>query len=241
MRRLGLLGGMSWESTTPYYVHINRFVARYLGGLRSADLVLRSVDFGPIEQMQREDRWDEAGGVLAEAARGLERAGAEAVLLCCNTMHKVAPAIEAAIDVPFLHIADAVADEAARRGIGRATLVGTAYTMESAFIRDRLAKAGLEVDVPAAAHRDAVHRIIYQELCRGVVTDDARRHMRELATESHRGGSGALVLGCTELAMLTEGGVWPLPMLDSAEIHARSAAAWSLGVSPALAEGAAIS
>src|SRR5690348_14087259 len=174
MKRIGLLGGMSWESSAEYYRLINELVRERLGGLHSADCVLRSVDFAEIEELQTAGRWDEAGVLLAGAAGELQAAGAELLVLCTNTMHKVADAVEAAIDIPLVHLADTTAAAAREQGLSRVGLLGTAFTMEQDFYRDRLASHGLDVVVPEAEDRALVHRVIYDELCLGVVRPASR-------------------------------------------------------------------
>src|ERR1700742_3476793 len=169
MLRIGLLGGMSWESTIEYYRLVNELTAQRLGGLHSADCLLRSVDFADIEILQREDRWDEAADILAREARTLQDAGAELLVLCTNTMHRLAPQITAAIEIPFIHIADTTAQAVERAGLTRVGLLATAYTMEQEFYVGRLREHGLEVMVPGAADRRIVHDVIYDQLCRGIV------------------------------------------------------------------------
>ncbi|MGN6153495.1 MAG: aspartate/glutamate racemase family protein [Lysobacteraceae bacterium] len=228
MKTLGLLGGMSWESTVPYYRIVNERVRDRLGGLHSAKLVLHSVDFAEIEVLQHAGRWDEAGAVLADAARGLRAAGADAIVLCTNTMHRVAPAIEAAIDVPLLHIADATATRIGAAGIERVALLGTRFTMEQAFYRDRIEAAGIGVIVPDADDRERVHRVIYDELCLGRVYDTSRQAYRDIiATLVARGAQG-VILGCTEIGLLVGKGDAAVPMFDTTRLHAEAAAGWAL-------------
>ncbi len=175
MKTLGLLGGMSWESTVPYYRTINQVVGRRLGGLHSAKILLHSFDFEPIEQLQHAGDWDACGDLLLDAARGLQAAGAEGMLICTNTMHRVAEQVEAGIDVPLLHIADATADAVRQAGLRRVGLLGTQFTMEQAFYRGRLETLhGLEVRIPGEAERQRVHQVIYDELCRGQILDGSR-------------------------------------------------------------------
>jgi aspartate racemase len=229
MRRIGLLGGMSWESTALYYRRINQLVAERRGGLHSAELVLVSVDFAPIEALQRTGRWDEAGQRLARAAGQLERAGAGALVLCTNTMHRVAHVIEAAITIPLLHIADATALAITAAGHRRVGLLGTRFTMEQAFYRGRLRdRFGLEVLTPEAEARAAVHRIIYEELCRGILREESRALYRRVITELHARGAEALILGCTEIGLLVTAADAPVPLHDTTELHARRAVDWAL-------------
>jgi len=225
MKVAGLLGGMSWESTIPYYRRINQAVRERLGGLHSAPLVLYSVDFEPIEVLQREGRWEEAGATLARAAVALERAGAEFLVLCTNTMHKVAPAIEAAAGIPLLHIADATATAVRRAGVGAVGLLGTRFTMEQEFYVGRLRERhGLEVLVPGPADRAEVHRVIYEELCMGEVRDASRAAYEAVIGQLVDRGAEGIILGCTEIAMLVAPGRVAVPVFDTTEIHARAAA-----------------
>ena len=224
MKRIGLLGGMSWESSAVYYRLVNEAVRRELGGLHSADCVLRSVDFADVEQLQRDGRWDDAAALLAAEARALQAAGAELLVLCTNTMHKVADAVQDAIGVPLLHLADATADAVRAAGITRVGLLGTAYTMEQDFYRDRLATHGLEVLVPDADDRAEVHRTIYDELCRGEVLDESHRtHLAIIERLRARGAEG-IILGCTELELLLDPDAdGSVPLFATTRIHARAA------------------
>ena len=228
MRTLGLLGGMSWESTLPYYRIVNERVRDRLGGLHSARLVLYSVDFAQIEAMQMRGEWDEAGRVLADAAAALERAGAQALVICTNTMHCVLDAIEAAISVPVLHIADATAQRVRVAGISRIGLLGTRFTMEQDFYRGRLEQHALEVLVPDADGRDAVHRIIYDELCLGVVREESRVAYRKVMADLVARGAQGIILGCTEIGLLVGESDVSVATFDTARIHAEAAADWAL-------------
>ena len=224
MKRIGLLGGMSWESTAVYYRFVNEAVRDRLGGLHSADCVLRSVDFSEIEDLQRTGRWDAAGERLAAEAVALVAAGAELIVLCTNTMHKVAGAIVEAVDVPFVHIADATA--AAVRAAGAATvgLLATAYTMEQDFYVGRLRERhGLEVLVPGRDDRRLVHDVIYRELCVGVVDDGSRREYRRIMAELADRGAEAILLGCTEIDLLIGPDDVELPAFDTTRLHAERA------------------
>ena len=223
MKRIGLIGGMSWESTALYYRLLNQGVAARLGGLHSADLVLASVDFAPIARLQADGRWDEAGGVLAERARQLEAAGAELLVLCTNTMHQVAPAIEAAVTVPLLHIIDVTAAAARKAGLRRLGLLATGFTMGQPFYRDRLATHDLDAIVPDAAGRELVHRIIYDELCRGVITEDSRRQVRAVVEDLVARGADGISLGCTEIELLVGPADSPVPVLPTTALHAAAA------------------
>ncbi|WP_309646461.1 aspartate/glutamate racemase family protein [Phenylobacterium sp.] len=217
MRTLGLIGGMSAESTTTYYQALNRRVRERLGGLHSAQLVLWSVDFAPIAQMQADGDWDGAGAALAEAATRLEGAGAEAILVCTNTMHKVAPAIEAATGVPLIHIGDATALAVRARGGARPLLLATRFTMEQDFYKDRLRARGVEALVPDQADRDRLHAIIYDELCQGMVESRSKREV--LAMIAKAAGADSVIFGCTEVGLLLSQADVELPVIDSTLVH----------------------
>jgi aspartate racemase len=220
MKRIGLLGGMSWESTALYYRLLNEGVAERLGGLHSADCVMVSVDFAGIARLQAEGRWDEAGQLLAREARTLQTAGAEVLLLCTNTMHKVADQIQAATDVPLLHIADVTAAAAHKAGLTRVGLLATGFTMEQRFHRDRLESHGLQILVPEAPGRDLVHSVIYQELCRGIFTDSSRAHVRGVIDDLVANGAEGIILGCTEIELLISASDSPVPVLPTTLLHA---------------------
>ena len=227
MKRIGILGGMSWESSAEYYRLINEGVRERLGGLHSAELLLRSVDFEPVERLQHAGAWEELGKLLAEAARELEWGGAEGILLATNTMHKVADAIESATELPFLHIADATAERLRREGVRRVGLLGTAFTMEEPFYRRRLEERyGLEVLVPEAPGRERVHRVIYDELCLGITREESRRAYLEIVEELARRGAEAVILGCTEIGLLIRDGDASVPLYDTTRIHAEAAVEW---------------
>lgn len=229
MRTLGLLGGMSWESTLPYYRIVNERVRDRLGGLHSAKLVLHSVDFAEIEELQRRADWDAGGAMLADAARGLRAAGAEAIVLCTNTMHRVAPAIEQAVDIPLLHIADATAARIRAVGLERVGLLGTRFTMEMDFYRSRIEAAGIAVSVPGAAQRNTVDRIIYEELCQGRILEASREAYRGIIAGLVKAGAQGVILGCTEIGLLVGPEDAAVPLFDTARIHAEAAADWALG------------
>ena len=230
MKTLGLMGGMSWESTVPYYRLINEGIKARLGGLHSARLVLYSVDFAEIEQLQSAGRWAEAGRMLAQAAQALQAAGAQGLVLCTNTMHKVADAIASAVDLPLIHIADATAQAVRSAGLQRVGLLGTRFTMEQDFYKARLQKAfGLEVLVPDPAGRDEVHRIIYQELCLGQVHDASRDAYRRVMNELAEQGAQGIILGCTEIGLLVDANDSPVPLFDTTALHAQAAVDWMLG------------
>jgi aspartate racemase len=229
MKTIGLIGGMSWESTVHYYRIVNETMKQRLGGLHSAKVVLVSVEFHQMEQLQRAGDWATAGEILADAARALQAAGAECMVLCTNTMHLVAEAIEAAADIPLLHIADATAQDIKRRGMSKVGLLGTRFTMEQPFYRDRLSnRHGIEVLVPEADDRQIVHRVIYDELCLGKVLDDSRDEYRRIIKRLVDQGAQGIILGCTEISMLVGASDSPVPVFDTTEIHARSAADWAL-------------
>ncbi len=230
MKTLGLLGGMSWESTVPYYRIINETVRERLGGLHSARLVLYSVDFHAIERLQHAGAWDDAGRMLADAARSLEAAGAQGLALCTNTMHRVAPAIESAVTIPLLHIADPTAAAIRRAGLTTVGLLGTRFTMEQDFYRGRLTdRHGLTIILPDAADREIVHRVIYEELCRGAIRAESRAQYRAILQRLVEAGAEGLILGCTEIALLVGPADAPVPLFDTTALHARAAAAWALG------------
>jgi aspartate racemase len=225
MKTIGLIGGMSWESTIPYYREINATIKARLGGLHSAKLILYSVDFHEIERLQHAGDWDAAGTLLAHAANALETAGADFLVLATNTMHKVAPAIEAAVKIPLLHIADATADEIERAGYTTVGLLGTRFTMEQAFYKDRLSEShGLAVLTSDAADRDIVHRVIYDELCLGKIQDSSRAEFRRIMASLIARGAQAIILGCTEIGLLVGSADCAVPQFDTAAIHARRAA-----------------
>ncbi len=230
MKTIGLLGGMSWESTANYYRLINEGVKRRLGGLQSAQIVLYSVNFGPIETLQHAGDWVATARILARAARQVEAGGADFLLICTNTMHKVAADIEAAIDIPLVHIADATAEALQRRGVGTVGLLGTAFTMEQAFYSGRLnERFGIEVLVPPAAERKIVHDVIYGELCLGKVRDASRDRYLSIIDALAGRGAEAVVLGCTEIGMLVTAEFTDVPLVDTTALHAAKAVELALG------------
>ena len=231
MRTIGLLGGMSWESTALYYRIANELVRERLGGLASASLLVRSLDFRAVRECQLEDRWDDAAALLAAEAQALESAGAELVLLCTNYMHRTAPAIEAALSVPFLHIADPVAAAAPGPTIG---LLGTAGTVRAPFLRERLGAAGLTVLVPPEDDVDRVDAAIFDELCRGVLSDATRADLRSVVRRLVERGADAVALCCTELELLLGPGDSPVPLLPSARLHVTAAVDAALAPRPAV-------
>ncbi|GAB3478294.1 aspartate/glutamate racemase family protein [Amycolatopsis cihanbeyliensis] len=232
MKTIGLLGGMSWESSAEYYRLLNEFVRDTLGGLHSARCVLYSVDFAEIERMQAEASWDEAGKVLLAAGTALRRAGAEVLVLCTNTMHKVADVLAEGLDIPLLHLADACADAIIRSGIERVGLLGTGFTMAQPFYRDRLAAHGLEVLVPAEEDRERVHRIIYDELVRGVVTEESRQAYREVMGRLAERGARGMIYGCTEIELLVGPRDSPVPTFPTTRLHVAAAAGYAVGTAP---------
>jgi len=229
MKTIGLLGGMSWESTVPYYRVINQTVNERLGGLHSAKVILYSVDFHEIEQLQHAGEWQETGRILAAAAQSLQAAGADFLVLCTNTMHKVSQQIESAVDIPLLHIADATAQEIRCAGIRVVGLLGTRFTMEQNFYRGRLQQEhGLRVLTPGERDREVIHRVIYEELCLGKVFDESRQEYVRVIKDLADQGAEGIILGCTEIAMLVGPQDAPVAMFDTTDIHARKAVDWAL-------------
>lgn len=223
MRTIGLLGGMSWESTAEYHRLLNEGVRDRLGGLHSARLVLSSVDFAEVEAMQAEGRWEDAAELLAGLARGVESAGADLLLLCTNTMHKVADAVQAAVGIPLLHLADATGHAVRRTDLSRVGLLGTAFTMEQDCYRDRLASPGIEVLVPEAQQRALVHRVIYDELCLGEVREDSRTAYLAVIDDLVVRGAQGIVLGCTEIELLVRGQDTDVPLFPTPRLHVEAA------------------
>lgn len=223
MKTIGLLGGMSWESTALYYRYINEGVRERLGGLHSARIAMVSVDFEQIERLQHQDDWKGTADILCDAARRIELAGADLLLICTNTMHRVAPEIEAAIDIPLLHLADATAAAIRRRDIATVGLLGTRFTMEQAFYRERLEQQGLRVLTPSGAERELIHRTIYEELCLGRIEAQSRTEFLRIIDTLQTAGAEGIVLGCTEIAMLVEQCHTGVPLFDTTRIHAEAA------------------
>lgn len=228
MKTIGLLGGMSWESTALYYQQLNKMVHGKLGKLHSAKVIINSVDFEEIAALQAKGLWQEAGAYLAEQALNLEKAGAECILVCTNTMHKIAPQIEDAITVPFIHIADATAKEILSQDIGKVALLGTAFTMEQDFYKARLQEHGIDVIIPNEADRKIVHRIIYEELCLGVINPDSRQKYETIVEALIAEGAEGIILGCTEICMLIGEVQFSVPLFDTTTIHAKEAVSFSL-------------
>jgi aspartate racemase len=224
VKTIGVIGGMSWESSLLYYKLINEGVAARLGGLHSARLVLWSVDFAPVARMQAEGRWDDAGDLLAGAAASVERAGADLLVLATNTMHRVAARVQAAVSIPLLHIADPTAAAIRARGLGRVGLLGTRFTMEEPFYRRRLEEThGLEVLVPPPDDRALVHRVIYDELCLGKIDDGSRAAYRRVAASLVAAGAEGVIFGCTEIGMLLGAADVEVPTFDTTALHALAA------------------
>ena len=230
MKTIGLIGGMSWESTIPYYRTINETVKQRLGGLHSAKIVLYSVDFHEIEQLQRSGDWQRAGELLAQAAQTLARAGANCIVLCTNTMHKVAPQIEAAVGIPLLHIADATGQAIRRAGLNKVALLGTRFTMEQDFYKQRLSERhAIDVVVPNEMEREVVHRVIYQELCLGQIQPESRAAYRRIMQRLvEQEAAQAIILGCTEISLLVDQSDASVPLFDTTAIHAQAAAEFAL-------------
>jgi len=230
MKTIGLLGGMSWESSAHYYRAINEGVKNALGNLHSAKIAMYSVDFAPIEKLQHEGDWAGAASILSEAARNIESAGADFLLICTNTMHKVAPEIAQAIDIPVLHIADATAEVLLQKGIKRVGLLGTAFTMEQDFYKDRLSdKYGLDVLAPGKEDRELVHRVIYRELCLGKIDNRSRAEYLRIIDQLAIQGAEGVILGCTEIGMLVSQEDTAVPLFDTTAIHAAKAVEFAIG------------
>jgi aspartate racemase len=230
MKTIGLIGGMSWESSLEYYRILNELVKERLGGLHSAKCVLVSVDFAEIEPLQHQERWTEQAQMMVAAAQNVERAGADFVLLCTNTMHKLAEDIQAAIHIPFLHIADATARKIKGMGIRKVGLLGTRFTMEQDFYRLRLEeKHHLSVLIPGEQQREVVHRIIYQELCLGVIKEESRLQYARVIQELVHSGAQGIILGCTEIELLVKPEDSPVQIFPTTRIHAEAAVDYALG------------
>lgn len=228
MKKIGLIGGMSWESTTLYYQWINREVQKRLGGLHSAKIIVTSVDFAEIEKMQSQGDWDLAAKVLADEAKALENAGADCVVLCTNTMHKLAKEIEDAVSIPFIHIAKATGEAILAENITHVALLGTAFTMEQEFYKSRLEEMGISVMIPDERDRKVVHEIIYQELCRGMILESSKRTYCEIVEKLIAQGAQGVILGCTEITMLIGDVKFSIPTFDTTHLHALKAVDFSL-------------
>lgn len=232
-RVIGLIGGMSWESSAEYYRLINQAVRDRLGGLRSARCLMWSFDFGEIEALQHAGRWDDATALLIDAAQRLERGGADVFLICTNTMHKMAGPVAAAVGIPFLHIADPTAEQVVAAGFTRVALLGTAFTMEEDFYKGRLRdRFGLEVLIPDADDRALIHSVIYDELVQGVVNQASRAAFRTIIARLIEQGAEAVILGCTEIMLLVKAEDSAVPLFDTTTLHAEAAVAWAIGAPP---------
>lgn len=231
MKTIGLIGGMSWESTIPYYRIINEVVRDNLGGLHSAKIILYSIDFHVIEQLQNSGNWEKAGEILTTAALTLQSAGAELLVLCTNTMHKVANNIESATDVPLVHIADATGQEIKRNAIQTVGLLGTRFTMEQEFYRDRLTKHhGIDVIIPGNEDRRIIHKVIYDELCQGKINDDSKNEYVRIMQQLVNDGVQGIILGCTEISLLVGQQDSIVPVFDTTRLHAQTVAIMSIAV-----------
>ncbi len=228
MKTIGLIGGMSWESTQFYYRQINEDIRSRLGGLHSAQIILYSVDFAPIEQLQHSGDWEATAEILSGAAQSLEAGGADFFLICTNTMHRVATQVKARVQIPLLHIADATAQTLLAEGIKKVGLLGTAFTMEQAFYRDRVSDFGIDVVVPEATQRQQVHDIIYQELCLGQILTPSKQVYLNIINDLQQTGCEAIILGCTEICMLVDQQDTNIKLYDTTAIHARQAVDWAL-------------
>ncbi len=228
MRVVGLIGGMSWESSAEYYRIINETVRDRLGPLYSAKSLMYTVNFHEIEAMQHAGRWDEAAKVLVDAARRLERGGADCIVICTNTMHKLARQVEASVTIPLIHIADATAQKIRAAKLKKVGLLGTAFTMEQDFYKERLREFGLEVVVPDASDRQAVHRIIYDELCQGKVLSTSKAHYVRIMNGLVERGAEGMILGCTEIMLLVSQADSPVPIFDTTTLHAHAAVDFAL-------------
>jgi aspartate racemase len=229
MKTIGLLGGMTWHSTVEYYRLINRNVQDRLGGNHSARCILYSVEFAEVETLQETGGWEALSGFMAEAAKRIEQAGADFLLICANTMHRAAPAVEAAISIPLLHIGDAAAAEIRKQRLQTVGLLGTRFTMEQDFYRDRLEQRhGLRVLIPEEGERTVIHDIIYRELGRGVISEASQDVYLSVIRNLHLRGAEAVILGCTEIPLLVRPGDYPLPLLDTTALHAAAAVEWAL-------------
>jgi len=229
VKTIGLVGGMSWESTSEYYCIINEAIRDKLGGLHSAEIVLYSVDFQGIEQLQHEGKWDEAANLMIDAARRVERGGADFVVICTNTMHKMANEVAANINIPLLHIADATAEKIVSLGFKKIALLGTKFTMEQDFYKGCLAKKhGLDVLIPDEAGRQVIHDIIYKELCLGKTENSSREQLKVIIENLIDDGAQGIILGCTELPLLIKQHDCPVPLFDTTKIHAQAAVEYAL-------------
>ena len=229
MKTIGLIGGMSWESTQEYYRILNEETKRALGGFHSAPCILYSVDFAEIEKLQHEDRWEELTGIMVRAARTLENAGADFILICTNTMHKMADDVQKSINVPLLHLVDATAERIRQDELRKIGLLGTKFTMEQDFYKGRLSdRFGIEVIIPGNEEREFIHQVIYNELCLGVVNQTSKERFLEIIRNLISQGAEGIILGCTEIPLLVSQADIPVPIFDTTEIHAKAAVAFAL-------------
>lgn len=228
MKTIGLIGGMSWESTVTYYEIINRTIKEKLGGLHSGKLVLFSVDFQEIEECQAKGEWNKSAKILTEAAQSLEKAGADFIVICTNTMHKIAPDIQKNINIPILHIAEATADELDKKEIKKVALLGTKYTMEQDFYKNKLIDRGIEVVIPDVEDRAEVNRVIYEELCLGKILPASKKRFLDIMDKLAKNGAQGVILGCTEIGLLVQQKDTEISLFDTAAIHAESAALKSI-------------
>ena len=228
MKTIGLIGGMSWESTVTYYQLINEAVKQALGGLHSAKILLYSVDFAEIEEYQAKGLWAESAEVLAQAAENLEKAGADFLLICTNTMHKVAPQVQSRVSIPLIHIAEATAETLKAAGITTVGLLGTKYTMTQDFYKQKLIDAGISVVIPDEQGVELVNRVIYDELCLGIIKEDSRQQFVSVIEDLRSRGAQGVILGCTEIGLLISQADTALPVFDTTKIHAEAAAAYAL-------------
>lgn len=228
MKTIGLIGGMSWESTVTYYQLINETVKKELGGLHSAKILLYSVDFAEIEEYQAKGQWDKSGEILGQVAANLEQAGADFIVICTNTMHKVVPQIQKKIRIPVLHIAEATAEVLKEKGIDKVGLLGTKYTMTQNFYKNKLLDAGIEVVIPDACDVETVNDVIYQELCLGVIREDSKQKFVQIIEKLREDGAQGVILGCTEIGLLIRQADTSLPVFDTTQIHAERAAIYAM-------------
>ena len=228
MKTIGLIGGMSWESTVTYYQIVNETVKQELGGLHSAKVLLYSVDFSEIEEYQAKGEWEKSAKVLTQAAINLEKAGADYIVICTNTMHKVAPEIHKAISIPIIHIAEATADELKKQGITKVGLLGTKYTMTQDFYKNKLLDADIDVVIPNDEGVEIINHIIYDELCLGIISEESKQKYLSVIAELEKKGAQGVILGCTEIGLLIQQKDTKLPLFDTAQIHATKAALFSI-------------
>jgi aspartate racemase len=232
VRKLGMIGGTSWFSTAMYYEQINRGVARRLGGLSSAPLLIESLNLAPVAALELANEWDQVAEIVTDSARRLKGAGAEGLLLCSNTLHKVAEAVSAAVSIPLIHIGDVAAEKLAADGVKRAGLLGTRFTVADPFVRERLEARGIKVTVPNPATADEIDRIIFEELAKGQVLRNSQRRLKTCLTEMAQARQQAVVLGCTELVLLVDPGAAVLPVYDTTALHAQAAVEWIIADQP---------